>query len=36
MPARAIPLVIDVDTGIDDAFALLYACARPRERLIGV
>jgi purine nucleosidase len=36
MPARATPLVIDVDTGIDDAFALLYACASPRARLIGV
>ncbi len=36
MPARAIPLIIDVDTGIDDAFALLYACASPRARLIGV
>jgi len=36
MPARAIPLVIDVDTGIDDAFALLYACASPRAQLVGV
>jgi len=36
MPARATPLVIDVDTGIDDAFALLYACANPRAQLIGV
>jgi purine nucleosidase len=36
MPVRATPLVIDVDTGIDDAFALLYACASPRARLIGV
>ncbi len=30
------PLIIDVDTGIDDAFGLLYACASPRARLIGV
>jgi len=36
MPARATPLVIDVDTGIDDAFALLYACASPGARLVGV
>lgn len=36
MPARATPLVIDVDTGIDDAFALLYACASPNARLVGV
>ena len=36
MPARATRLVIDVDTGIDDAFALLYACASPRARLVGV
>jgi len=36
MPARATRLVIDVDTGIDDAFALLYACASPSARLVGV
>ena len=36
MPARAPPIVIDVDTGIDDAFALLYACASPLARLVGV
>jgi purine nucleosidase len=36
MAARATPLVIDVDTGIDDAFALLYACASPHARLVGV
>jgi len=36
MPARATPLIIDVDTGIDDAFALLYVCACPRAELIGV
>ncbi len=36
MPARATSLIIDVDTGIDDAFALLYACANPHARLIGV
>ena len=36
MPARATPLIIDVDTGIDDAFALLYACACPQVELLGV
>ena len=30
------PLVIDVDTGIDDAFALLYACAHDEARILGV
>ncbi len=30
------PLVLDVDTGIDDAFALLYALGRPDARLLGV
>ena len=29
-------LIIDVDTGIDDAFALLYACASPNAQLVGV
>ncbi len=27
---------VDVDTGIDDAFALLYACAETGARLLGV
>ena len=30
------PLILDVDTGIDDAFALLYALAAPDARLLGV
>lgn len=30
------PLIIDVDTGIDDAFALLLAAASPEARLLGV
>ena len=30
------PLIIDVDTGIDDAFALLYACAQTQARILGV
>jgi purine nucleosidase len=33
-PAEA--LVIDVDTGIDDALALLYACAHPEAQILGV
>ena len=36
MAAKPTPLIIDVDTGIDDAFGLLYACASPRARLLGV
>ena len=34
MPAR-IPLLLDVDTGIDDSLALLYACASPEVELIA-
>ncbi len=34
-PART-PLLIDCDTGIDDALALLYACASPEAELAGV
>ena len=33
MPA---PYLIDCDTGIDDALALLYACASPEIDLVGV
>jgi purine nucleosidase len=33
---EAIPIVIDVDTGIDDALALLYACASPEIDLRAV
>ena len=29
-------LFVDVDTGIDDALALLYACAETHARLVGV
>ena len=30
------PLVLDVDTGIDDAMALLYACGSPEVELLAV
>ena len=36
MAAGPTSLIIDVDTGVDDAFALLYACASPQARLLGV
>lgn len=35
MAART-PLILDVDTGIDDALALLYACASPDAELLAV
>jgi purine nucleosidase len=31
-----VPLILDVDTGIDDALALLYACASPEAELLAV
>jgi purine nucleosidase len=34
--AERIPLIVDVDTGIDDSLALLYACASPEPDLIAV
>src|SRR5271163_3814943 len=34
--AGSIPLIIDVDTGIDDAFGLLYALAQPSICVLGV
>ena len=36
MSAARTPLLIDCDTGIDDALALLYACASPEAELAGV
>jgi purine nucleosidase len=32
----SVPLILDVDTGIDDALALLYACAWPEVELLAV
>lgn len=34
--APRVPLILDVDTGIDDALALLYACASPEADLVAV
>ena len=34
--AKPIPLLIDCDTGIDDALALLYAAASPEAEIVGV
>ena len=34
-PVRT-PLLIDCDTGIDDALALLYGCASPEAEIVGV
>jgi purine nucleosidase len=33
---RSVPLILDVDTGIDDSLALLYACASPEVELVAV
>jgi purine nucleosidase len=33
---RSTPLILDVDTGIDDALAILYACASPEVELLAV
>ena len=30
------PFLLDVDTGIDDALALIYACSSPEMELVGV
>ena len=36
MAEGKIKLIIDVDTGIDDALALLHACASPEAEILGV
>ena len=36
MSPVGIPPLLDVDTGIDDALALLYACASPEAELVAV
>ncbi len=35
-PAARIQLLLDVDTGIDDSLALLYACGSPEAKLVAV
>ena len=35
-PRRSVPLILDVDTGIDDSLALLYACASPEAEIVAV
>jgi purine nucleosidase len=36
MPDALTHLILDVDTGIDDALGLLYACASPEASILGV
>jgi purine nucleosidase len=36
MDRPSTPLILDVDTGIDDALAILYACAWPEVELVAV
>ena len=36
MSPDEVPLLLDVDTGIDDALAILYACGSPEAALIAV
>ena len=36
MSDRRIPLILDVDTGIDDSLALLYAAASPEADIVAV
>ncbi len=35
-PRGRVPLLLDVDTGIDDSLALLYACGSPEAELVAV
>ena len=34
--AQRVPLILDVDTGIDDALALLYAVASPEAEIVAI
>jgi purine nucleosidase len=36
MAEAEVSLIFDVDTGIDDALGLLYACAMPQAKILGV
>ncbi|HEX7951081.1 MAG TPA: nucleoside hydrolase [Candidatus Limnocylindrales bacterium] len=36
MSGSTVPLILDVDTGIDDSLALLFACATPELELLAV
>ncbi len=36
LPNARVPLLLDVDTGIDDSLALLYACGSPDAELVAV
>ena len=33
---KSTPVILDVDTGIDDAFAILFAARHPSIKLLGV
>ena len=35
-PTARVPLLLDVDTGIDDGLALLYACGSPDAEIVAV
>ncbi len=35
-PTARVPLILDVDTGVDDALALLYAVASPEAEIVAV
>jgi purine nucleosidase len=32
----SVPIILDVDTGIDDALAILYACGSPEAELVAI
>lgn len=34
--SEAIPVILDVDTGVDDAMAILFALAHPRINVLGI